>query len=640
MGRLGVEGLSLACACAAGILSAADIHPYGVCAHVTRSERGAYRLKRTIGAMELAGIRSVRCDFDRWSMKRPDGNWDFANYDALANELETHGITILPILYGDKKPPFDMEEYKEYIRTIVRHFKHRLPAVEIWNEANLRDYFRESPQEYAKILKAAYEAVKSVDPSILVAYTGTAGVPSDWIRKTFEAGAGSSFDIMNVHPYSHPAQPECSMDTRLERLRLLMAEFGIAEKPIWITEIGWPTHTLSLRFSNIILSGLKVARPEQKTWKMIMIDFSVDGPEPDQSVAEQLEELLPCGSEVVLCTQSEANRRLSAGGVDAVVYPFDEYFPSETIDSVNEFIRKGGVLVEVGGLPCYFGRRNGESVKGMQHGGAVGRFPFGYRAWWTGAPGTYPASCQVFATERGLAAGVKQEPTGFKAERFLVPDRAGKDAEWIPLIAGKTATGTELVGAAVIRYHGDRKGAAVLCSLYGTDGIWGTNSEENQAKFTARGAALAFAEGVRAYFPYVLRAYEDDPFYSEDHFGLMHADFQPKPAYSAYANFTRERPEGSVNMPGEWHDGERTVYYPQWKRPDGKIGGVVWRMGEPSECVLRFKDGEPHFRNIYGCKLHVRRLDAGAYRLMLGDSPVYFSGAELVSIASNGSECR
>lgn len=215
---------------------------------------------------------------------------------------------------------------------------------------------------------------------------------------------------------------------------------------------------------------------------------------------------------------------------------------------------------------------------------------------------------------------------------------AGKDAEWIPLIAGKTASGTEVVGAAVIRYHGDRKGAAVLCSLYGTDGIWGTNSEENQAKFTARGAALAFAEGVQAYFPYVLRAYEDDPFYSEDHFGLMHADFQPKPAYSAYANFAKERPEGSVNRPGEWHDAERTAYYPQWKRPDGKIGGVVWRVAEPTDCILRFKDGEPQLRNIYGCKLHVRRLDAGDYRLMLGDSHVYFSGAELVSVAVNGSK--
>lgn len=617
--------------CAACSLSAAEIHPYGVCAHVTRGDRGAHLLKGTITSMRLAGMRYVRSDFDRSSMKRKDGSWNFANYDALVDELAAQGITLLPIVYGDTNPPFDLEKYKDYVRTIVRHFGRRLPVVEIWNEANLRSYFREAPQEYAKILKAAYEAVKSVDPSILVAYTGTAGVPSAWIRKTFEAGAAGCFDIMNVHPYSHPTQPEGSVDGRLETLRKLMVEYGVADKPVWITEIGWPTHTLPMKYSNIILSGLKVARPGQKTWKMIMVDLRVEGPEPDQSAADQLEELLPYGSEVVVCTQSEANRRLSTGGVDAVIYPLDECFPSETIDSVNEFIRKGGVLVEVGGVPCYFGRRNGESVKGMQHGGALDRFPFGYRAWWTGTPGSYPTSCQVYATPQGLAAGIKQEPTGFEAERFLAPDRAGKDAEWIPLIAGKTTTGVEVVGAAVIRYHGERQGAVVLSSLYAKGWNWSTSTEESQAKFTVRGMALAFAEGVQAYFPYCLRAFENDPFYSEDHFGLMHADFQPKPAYSAYANFTRERPEGSVNRPVVWHNAERTMYYPQWKRPNGLSAGMVWFVGNPTWHVLHFTGGDPEFRNMYGCKLHMRKIGEGDWSVRLSDAPVYFSGAELLS---------
>lgn len=43
------------------------------------------------------------------------------------------------------------------------------------------------------------------------------------------------------------------------------------------------------------------------------------------------------------------------------------------------------------------------------------------------------------------------------------------------------------------------------------------------------------AAGVAAYFPYEFRASERDPFYSENHFGLVHRDFTPKPAWKAYA---------------------------------------------------------------------------------------------------------
>ena len=606
-----------------------DVPPYGVCAHVTRSERDAHRLKGTVASMQLAGMKYVRSDFDAWAMRRKDGTWDFSGYDKLLDELEAGGLTLLPILYAQENPPKDMKAYADYVRTVVRHFGRRLPVIEIWNEANLNGFFRGAdPEAYARTLRTAYAAVKEAEPSVRVAYTGTAGVPLDWIRRTFAAGATNCFDVMNVHPYTHPNRPEGGMDRQVEKLRALMAEFGVGDKPIWFTEIGWPTHSQTVSFSHILQAGLKVARPEQKRWRVVVADVAVDGPSPDQEMANRVLDVLPPGSEATVCTQRETIRRLSAGEADAVVYPFDETFPSETIGAVNEFIRKGGTFVDFGGLPCYFGKRGGEMVKGQQHGAASGKFPFGFRAWWHDKKGTYPESAQVFATERGAAAGVKQEPTGFPAKRFLAPDRIGKDSEWIPLVAGKTAAGTELVGAAVIRYHGERTGAAVLCSLY-PRGVSGTNNEENQARFTARAMAMAFAEGVEAYFPYNLRSFEVDPAYSEHHFGLMHADFTPKPAYSAYANFTRERPAGSVNRAGAWHDADRTFFFPQWTRPDGKKAGMVWCPDGKTSRELRFVGGEPVFHNLYGRKIAVRKVGNGLYLAEVGESPLYFLGAEL-----------
>lgn len=602
-------------------------HPYGVCAHITRSEVGE-RLPKTLDAMAAAGIKYVRSDMDYGSVRRKDGTWDFSFYDRVFSEVDKRGMTFLPIYYAQVNPPktdAELAAYRDYLVKCVSRYGRRMPVVEIWNEANISFFKGSDPVVYAKVLKTAYAAVKSVDPAIQVMYTGTAGVPLGWIRETFAAGATNCFDVMNVHPYSHPGQPEGSMDRNTERLRALMTEFGCGDKPIWFTEIGWPTHSLQLQHATILQAGLKTARPGQKTWNVIMADNQLEGKVEESVLVGELRAILPLGSTVAVCSQKETCERLAKGGVDAVVYPFDESFPAETTDAVNDFIRRGGVLVDFGGLPCYFPQRG--SVRGGD-GSMLGCFPFGFRAWWTDKKKTYPETARVYATAAGTAAGVKQEPTGFEAKRFLALDRAGKDAEWVPLVAGKTTNGTELVAAAVIKYHGERTGAAVLCTLFGR-GASGTNTEENQARFTARGLAVAFAEGVQSYFTYNLRSFEADPFYSEHHFGLMHADFTPKPAYAAYAAFTKKRPEGSVQAPGAWHDEKRTFFFPWWTRPDGTKVGMLWSTTTTETRPLKFA-GKSTFYDLYGRKLGIREVEPGVYLVPVSPSPVYFVGATLV----------
>lgn len=631
MKKIGLVVAGVLCAFAAfgqGAGDAPALPSYGICAHVTRSERGAHNLKGTLDAMTLAGMKYVRSDFDAFAIRRKDGSYDFTNYDKLLDELEKRGVTLLPIIYGIENPPKDFAAQKDYVRTIVRHFGRRLPVVEIWNEANVGFFKGSDPVVYAKTLKASYEAVKEADPSILVAYTGTAGVPHDWIRKTFAAGATNCFDIMNVHPYSHPGRPEGAMDRNTEKLRVLMAEFGIGDKPIWFTEIGWPTHRRTDPYLNVLLAGLKVARPEQKAWRIVLADSKTEGEVEDQVLAREIEGWLPTGSTVVACSQKETIRRMAADEVDAVAYPFGESFPSDTIKPVNDFIRRGGVFIDFGGVPCFNGMRDGKPVKGMTGGAKCGEFPFGWAAWWTDKK--YPKKTQVFATERGAAAGIRHEPTGYGAERFLIPSRIGKESEWIPILASRKGTnGQEFVSAAVIRYHGERTGAAVLCSLFGSYMWNGTNTEENQARYTARGMSIGFAEGVQAYFPYNLRSFEKDPFYSEHHFGLMHADFTPKPAYAAYGQFVRMRPQGSVNLAEPWHDEKRTEFYPQWKRPDGKSAGMIWKLGADEKRDIAFTGGKPTFYDLYGLKLPARQVSQGVYRLTLGESPVYFVGGRI-----------
>ena len=209
-----------------------------------------------------------------------------------------------------------------------------------------------------------------------------------------------------------------------------------------------------------------------------------------------------------------------------------------------------------------------------------------------------------------------------------MPERLPEGGSFIPLLTGRTEDGREVTGAVAVML-GAGKGTLLLCGIR-AKGCPVAITEETQAKWTTRGLALAFAEGIEAFFAYELRADETEPFYSECHFGLMHADLTPKPAYSAYAAFTKLRPAGSVQTPGAWHDAARRLYWPSWTRPDGTRAGLVWTTDDAAWTTLRFTGGKPELRTHLGRRLAPVEIEPGVYRVKLSDAPLAWQGAQLV----------
>jgi hypothetical protein len=252
-------------------------YPYGICAHVTRGMFGTR--EKAFDMARAAGIRYVRSDFD-WHVcqREPGGNWDFSRYDEVVASAERKGVTVLPILAGVPRwaqPVWEhLDEWSDFVRRVVERYGSRTPVVEIWNEENLEQFWLCKPNaaNYVKTLRTAYNAVKSANPSVKVAFGGTALVPLGYIRDTYRSGAKDCFDIMNVHPYAnhwYPGHPEGRIDTDIRSLKALMAEFGDGEKPIWITEVGWPTHRRRLCDFGFFGVALKIARPGKEKWNVI-----------------------------------------------------------------------------------------------------------------------------------------------------------------------------------------------------------------------------------------------------------------------------------------------------------------------------------------------------------------------------------
>ncbi len=616
----------------------AAANPYGVCAHVSRNEFGAR--SETYEMMTLAGLGYVRSDFDWYQCQRAKGGaWDFAKFDKTVDDAAACNVTVLPILYGIPKwayPAYDhLDDFRDYIRATVSHFGMKMPVVEIWNEQNISAFWKDpNPTNYLAVLKAAYETVKSVEPRVRVSFGGTAGVPFGFIEKVCKLGGGKYFDILSIHPYSHPAPPEGRMDAQIDKLREIMAKYGVEEKPIWITELGWPTHTPDVSGFGLLSAALKVARPEKKTWNVVYAACVADDAEPPKAVAEAILAVLPPGSAAVACTPRETCRRLAAGGVDAVIYPFDEKYPADTVDAVVEFVKGGGTLVDFGGMPMWIASLTKDGV--FRHGRESDhpawkdrrRLRIKEDAWWMGDK-SLPEEMNVFATPEAAAAGLKQEPTGFVAQRFQTAAFLQPGDRMIPLLVGRNPRdGKEAVAACVYVFDSDFKGRIAISGLMGR-GMTESNSEERQGILLARAVGISFAERVESFFWYEFRAPERDPFYSEHHFGIVHDNFAPKPAYGAYKNFVIQRPVGSVQLPGAWRDEARTTYFPQWTRPDGRSAGMFWTLEPAGLRDLAFDGEGVEFHDVWGKRIVPVKTGPNTWRVPTGESPVYFTGARI-----------
>jgi hypothetical protein len=134
---------------------------------------------------------------------------------------------------------------------------------------------------------------------------------------------------------------------------------------------------------------------------------------------------------------------------------------------------------------------------------------------------------------------------------------------------------------------------------------------------------------VEQFYWYNFRSREDDPQYSEHHFGLVHSNRTPKPALGAYSNFILARPPGSVQSPEPWHDEARKFFFPQWTRPDGTKAGILWTTGPAEKKVLKFDADPIVFRTFTGLKLAPARIAPGTYRVPVSGDPIFFEGGAL-----------
>jgi len=133
--------------------------------------------------------------------------------------------------------------YSRYCSEVLAHYGSQIREVEIWNEYNggfCQGAAKTNRVEtYLRMLKSAYVRIKRDRPEVTVCAGATEGIPLPYWEKLLAGGAARYMDVATVHPYRFEQPPE-GLERDIEELRELIKKYnGGADKPIWVSEIGW-----------------------------------------------------------------------------------------------------------------------------------------------------------------------------------------------------------------------------------------------------------------------------------------------------------------------------------------------------------------------------------------------------------------
>jgi peptidoglycan hydrolase-like protein with peptidoglycan-binding domain len=225
-------------------------------------------------SMVSLGVQWIRVDM-QWKIVQAQNSstYNWSQIDAAVAEANAHHLKVLAILdyapawaassscaAGSNCAPAVPATFAAFAAAAAQRYDPEGVAKwEIWNEPNAAAFWGGASDcgAYTADLKAAYVAIKQVDPNAGVISGGLAGEstdghnisPADFLSCIYSNGGKGYFDAVGDHPYSFPQDPSAApqsawgqMSETTPSLRSIMTANGDGGKRIWITEFGAPTN--------------------------------------------------------------------------------------------------------------------------------------------------------------------------------------------------------------------------------------------------------------------------------------------------------------------------------------------------------------------------------------------------------------
>jgi hypothetical protein len=257
--------------------------------------------------------------------------------DDIFEKTAKAGINCVLLLGGPYYKEGDIEGWKQSIEYAVKRYgkngafwkehpdiePNPVKCYEILGETNIDSFTPpqgvDPVKHYYEYLKAAYTVIKSLDPDAKIIAFGTAGgnigtwfgishyakfeheyKPEKsmtfygWLRFIDEVnrfGGYQYYDVIGVDNYSQPYGPDYKGNVvkAILVLRERMKEYGIEQKPIWFTEVGYPMEYRKQKYEydeqkqadfTLRLYGLAASHGIERIHSFHVVDFVQNGDDP------------------------------------------------------------------------------------------------------------------------------------------------------------------------------------------------------------------------------------------------------------------------------------------------------------------------------------------------------------------------
>jgi polysaccharide biosynthesis protein PslG len=198
------------------------------------------------------------------------GHYDWTRLDHIVTDAQKHHLQVTlvtamtPHTYAAKPtlPPRRITAYQDFVRHAMKRYRdfngrRGIAAYQVWNEANVVNFWTGTPYQMARLTKAAWQVRNHTDPgATIVAPALTARLPSQrkWAAR-YEAQRidgvpvwhyydAAAFNLYPLPRYgARLGTPEDAM-VILGQVRDLLRQAGVpTRKPIWNTEVNYGLQT-------------------------------------------------------------------------------------------------------------------------------------------------------------------------------------------------------------------------------------------------------------------------------------------------------------------------------------------------------------------------------------------------------------
>jgi class 3 adenylate cyclase len=227
--------------------------PLGLCEDYPEETRSLAEVGHDLTVLDAAGIDVLRISIGWDGVEPQRDRYDFAFWDAFVEQATGAGVTLIPyVAYTPewnadgtpesfwKTPPRDPNEFGELMRLLAERYRGRVHSWELWNEADNRDYWLGSAEQFATLIAAGAAGVHAGDPTARVVLGGLAG-GVDFLRELFdEPSVAELIDVVNLHGYYETWNPN-PIETFPEYVREVkeIVERHGGRQSLWMAEVGY-----------------------------------------------------------------------------------------------------------------------------------------------------------------------------------------------------------------------------------------------------------------------------------------------------------------------------------------------------------------------------------------------------------------